>query len=130
MNDTDRKAIEERLLEEREARLEALAQLDNRFKEWIETGDLTNYPLHMADEGTDAMEQEKELLLAHQEGEQLLQIDDALGRLYRDPDGFGACESCGGEISTERLELVPWARRCIACQEAAEAGRVGDSSDS
>lgn len=124
MDEKRRNRIEERLLEERKERLEALADLDERFRERMEgdDGDLTNYPLHMADEGTDTMEQEKQSLMVHQEGEQLLAIDDALRRLYKEPDTFGQCANCGKEISMERLDLVPWASLCISCQEEAESG--------
>lgn len=120
MNDTQRKKIEERLLEERKERLEALAELDDRIKEQLQAGELTKYPLHMADEGTRTMEQEKEMLLAHTEGEQLLEIDDALRRLYKEPDTFGVCDRCGKEIGMERLEMVPWAKLCISCQKEIE----------
>lgn len=124
MDEKQRKQIESRLLEERQERLEALADLDERFKERMEgdDGDLTNYPLHMADEGTDTMEQEKQSLMVHKEGEQLLAIDDALRRLYKEPETFGTCTRCGTEISMERLELVPWAAVCVNCQEEIEAG--------
>ena len=124
MNDSERKRIEERLLEERAELLEVLAQMDERFRERLEgdDGDLTNYPLHMADEGTDTMEQEKEFLLAHNEGEQLLEIDASLRRLYKEPERFGTCDRCGGEISMERLEIVPWAKLCISCKQEAESG--------
>lgn len=128
MDEKQRKQIESRLLEERRERLDALAELDERFKERMEgdDGDLTNYPLHMADEGTDTMEQEKQALMVHTEGEQLLAIDDALRRLYKEPESFGTCQRCGTEISMERLELVPWAASCVSCQEAMEAG-AGES---
>ena len=33
---------------------------------------------------------------------------------------FGECADCGGEIESKRLEAIPWARYCIACQEAKE----------
>lgn len=124
MDEKRRKKIEERLLEERQVRLRALADLDERFRERMEgdDGDLTHYPLHMADEGTDTMEQEKQSLMVHQEGEQLLAIDDALRQLYKEPDTFGKCANCGTEISMERLDLVPWASLCISCQEATESG--------
>jgi DnaK suppressor protein len=124
MDDRQRKQMESRLLEERASRVEALAQLDDRFKERFDNGDgdLTNYPLHMADEGTDTMEQEKEALLAHQEGEQFLEINEALRRLYKEPEEFGRCERCGEQIAFERLDMVPWARLCISCQESVEAG--------
>lgn len=124
MDEKQRDQIESRLLEERQERLEALADLDERFKERMEgdDGDLTNYPLHMADEGTDTMEQEKQSLMVHKEGEQLLAIDDALRRLYKEPETFGTCTRCGTEISMERLELVPWAAVCVSCQEEIESG--------
>ncbi len=122
MNKKEREKIRERLLEERQDRLELLAEMDERIKEGLETGDsdLSHYPLHMADEGTDTMDQEKEFLLASQEGRQLMAIDEALRRLYKDPEAFGTCQACGGEIAMERLEIVPWARLCIACKRRAE----------
>jgi DnaK suppressor protein len=123
MNDRDRDRIRDRLLEERSARLEKLAEFDDRYKERLELGDdeLSKYPLHQADEGTDTMEQEKEFLLASEDGRQLMDIDSALRALYREPDEFGRCERCGREIATERLEMVPWARLCVDCQAAVEA---------
>lgn len=122
MNEQTRERIQERLLEERQDRLEALSELDDRFKDMIDTedGSLTKYPLHMADEGTDTMEQEKDFLLAHREGEELLEIDDALRKLYKEEASFGTCERCGGEIAEERLDLVPWARHCIDCKRELE----------
>jgi RNA polymerase-binding transcription factor len=47
------------------------------------------------------------------------QIEEALIRL--DDETYGICEDCGREISEGRLKAVPFARRCIQCQEKAEA---------
>ena len=47
------------------------------------------------------------------------QIDEALLRL--EEGTYGICEDCGREISEARLKAVPFARRCIQCQEKAEA---------
>ena len=33
---------------------------------------------------------------------------------------FGECADCGGEIESKRLGAIPWARYCIAYQEARE----------
>jgi DnaK suppressor protein len=33
---------------------------------------------------------------------------------------FGSCESCGESIEPKRLDAVPWARYCRACQEVEE----------
>jgi DnaK suppressor protein len=33
---------------------------------------------------------------------------------------FGICAGCEETINPKRLEAVPWASRCIVCQEAAD----------
>jgi RNA polymerase-binding transcription factor DksA len=45
------------------------------------------------------------------------EIDAALGRI--DAGTYGRCVSCGAEIPEERLELRPFAGRCVACTQAA-----------
>ena len=115
------KKIEQRLLEERERTARALQRSDEATRISIEEdGDLTSYPQHPADEGTDTMEQEKALMLLTQEGQRLAEIDSALRRLYREPDQFGRCERCGRQIGMERLDLVPWATLCRDCQTGLE----------
>ncbi len=52
--------------------------------------------------------------------EQLARIADALRRLDESPDSFGLCEVCEDEIPARRLELLPFVRRCVACQTRAE----------
>ena len=37
---------------------------------------------------------------------------------------YGVCVDCDKEIPRRRLELTPWARRCVACQRAAEEGEA------
>jgi DnaK suppressor protein len=32
---------------------------------------------------------------------------------------YGVCATCGDPIPAERLEALPWATRCIACQSLA-----------
>jgi DnaK suppressor protein len=51
----------------------------------------------------------------------LRQVRAALGRVH---DGsFGVCVDCDSEISSKRLAAVPWAPRCIQCQDAADGDR-------
>jgi DnaK suppressor protein len=45
----------------------------------------------------------------------LREISDALDRLEHDQ--YGICLECEEPISTKRLDAVPWARYCVACQE-------------
>jgi RNA polymerase-binding transcription factor DksA len=121
MESTQRQEIEKRLLAERARALKALDRMGEDARNGAnDDGGLTNYPLHLADEGTDAMQREKELLLMSSEGRRLVEIDEALRRLYRDPENFGRCERCGNEIGFERLSIVPWARRCVACKTLEE----------
>src|SRR3954471_13730142 len=45
--------------------------------------------------------------------------------LRRIGDGtFGECAHCGESINHKRLEAVPWAQYCIACQEQIERGEL------
>jgi DnaK suppressor protein len=48
----------------------------------------------------------------------LRQVKAALARI-RD-GGFGACIECESAISPKRLAAIPWAPRCIQCEEAAD----------
>ena len=88
-------------------------------------GDLSSYSFHMADQGTDAMEREKAFLFASQEGRFLWHIDEALRRLYRSPETFGKCHSCGNDIAFERLDALPHARYCIEYKQREEDGKKG-----
>ncbi len=45
-------------------------------------------------------------------------LDEALRRL--DEGLYGVCDQCGGPIGEARLKVLPFARRCITCQEQAE----------
>ena len=117
-----RETIEKRLLEERERALEAIADFEESSENSPrdESGELSYYRFHMADIGTEAMEREKQFLLASNEGERLYRIDEALRRLYSDPETFGICERCGRPIGMERLEMVPETTLCAACQRELE----------
>lgn len=121
MNTTDLKHFEARLLEERGKVLETLDELDTDVIGKGEgDGDITNFPLHLADEGTDTMAQEKDYLVASSEGQVLYRIDSALRTLYKDPEAYGRCEVCGREISHERLDIIPWATRCVEDERKSE----------
>lgn len=53
--------------------------------------------------------------LDQQEKEEIVAIDEALGRL--ETGTYGICESCGGDISLKRLEALPYTRLCLECAE-------------
>ena len=117
--------FEKRLLEERKRVLKELGNYSETFGATPQSadGDLSSYSFHMADQGTDAMEREKAFLFASQEGRFLWHIDEALRRLYRSPETFGKCHSCGEDIDYDRLDALPHARLCITCKQREEDGK-------
>jgi DnaK suppressor protein len=84
------------------------------------SGDLSRMPIHMADIGSDAYEQEFTLSLMANEEETLELVEQALGRIKAKK--FGICEECGGVIAKKRLEAIPFAPMCIRCAEKFESG--------
>jgi DnaK suppressor protein len=128
MTNKEREHLEKRLVRERERAIKGLRQLDELMAPLESDGELTNYPLHLADEGTDTMEQEQSFLLLSKEGRLLIEIDEALRTLYKNPDRFGQCNDCGKTIAFERLDIVPWAKLCVECQRSHEARIVVEVS--
>lgn len=121
MTKEQREHLEQRLLKERQRAVKAVRQLEESLTPQDQDGDLTNYPFHLADEGTDTIEQEQSFLFRSQEGRLLYDIDDSLRTLYKEPERFGQCLSCGTEVPFERLDMVPWAKHCLDCQEVQES---------
>jgi len=115
--------IEKRLLNERARALRSLGLFDERANEDREScdSDLAVHTDHMADQGTEAMEREKAALFATKEGRYLYRLEEALRRLYSDPENFGACHTCGEPVGFERLDALPHARYCIDCKLKEEA---------
>src|SRR5918995_580614 len=115
LNPEERERIEFRLHDERERVLKILRRFEeNRERSGLEAaGDLSEYPFHVADRGTDSYDQEMDMVQAQRASRELEEIDDALRRFYEEPDRFGICENTGEPIPMERLDIVPWAPTCI-----------------
>ncbi len=122
MNKKQRTHLEERLIEERDRVMKELGHYGESFSTTLQAsdGDLSSYSFHMADQGTDAMEREKQFLMASKEGRYLWHVNQALRRLYADPNTFGKCQTCRRNINLERLDALPHARLCITCKEQEE----------
>lgn len=102
-----------RLLEDRRRLRDDLGRL---YGESIRTPERT--PL--ADLGSEADEQSQDLGLAEQAGRRIIETDRAIERIEQGT--YGICESCGRSISIERLDAIPSAERCAACQSTLERG--------
>lgn len=79
------------------------------------SGDISENP---AEQATDNSEQELSLGRMASQTREIREIDEALERIK---DGtFGKCEECGKAVPAARLEAIPYARLCTACQLKAE----------
>ena len=121
VSEKDFQEFEQRLQTERQKILKEMGYLENtvfKVNQRDSSGDLSGYAFHMADAGTDAMEREKAFLFASTEGRLLLEINEALRRIYRNE--YGQCENCGQLIARARLEAMPYVRLCVSCKEKEE----------
>ncbi len=108
------------LLEEKERLEQHLARLEQDFKtsQQESSSDLSAYPLHMADLGTETAKREENSLFTDEEEKRRVLINEALKKIYSGE--YGKCENCASTISEERLEAIPYARLCIKCKEKKE----------
>ncbi len=73
---------------------------------------------HLAEDGSNVMEQERILAVSGDLRDVMAQVTEALERL--DTDEFGICRRCGKPINAERLEAFPFVRYDIECQSQIE----------
>jgi len=75
--------------------------------------------VHAEGDDSDAdVQQDIDLAMIQLRAEMSVQIAAALDRI--DAGNYGDCASCGGEISRQRLEALPFAVRCLACEDTRE----------
>ena len=117
-----------------EKRDEIINQLQNLKEQMmdISTGEYINenspYSLHMAEQGTDAMEREKTFLYAQRETKFLSYLEAALQRI--DNGIYGICLECIEEpkhlcdscplVPKARLEAVPHSQVCVPIKQLQE----------
>ena len=65
------------------------------------------------------------LSLTEMDRKHLLFVEEALNRIDRGE--YGYCQQCGEDINLKRLEVQPWARHCVRCQELEEKGLLPQS---
>jgi len=108
------------IYESAKANMDALVDKDSgEYK-----GDNLSYSSHMAEQGTDEMEREKNYLFVQRDEKYLGYLQDALMRI--DQGTYGICVDCRDEpknlcrtcplVVRERLELVPITQHCIECK--------------
>ena len=74
----------------------------------------------IADKAANSYTKEFLFSLSNNERDMLQLVDEALLRI--EGRRYGVCVVCEDEMDKKRLEAVPWAKRCISCQEKQEQG--------
>jgi DnaK suppressor protein len=113
----DMKAIRTKLEEQRRELVEGVARAREMGSVETESG-----APDIADRATSAFQREFSFSLSENESKLLQLIDEAITRL--DAGGFGQCAHCEEAIEPLRLQAIPWARHCIACQELQDRGEI------
>ena len=79
---------------------------------------------HLADSSFEQYEQEFNLSMIENESDELREIARAMDKISQGT--FGVCESCGIDISIERLRAMPYTRVCIHCRSRFELEGNGE----
>jgi RNA polymerase-binding transcription factor DksA len=110
----DASQARERLVHERDRVTDLIAGLRSEGldqEEADQTGELTHYDQHPADQASETFEREKDLSILERLEADLAEIEAALQRV--DDGTYGLDEVTGEPIDPERLEALPTARTNI-----------------
>jgi DnaK suppressor protein len=106
-------ALRAALLEERQRALDEL-------EETVQAPGQMTYGSQAA-AASQVFAQQRDLALHDRSQAQLELVDAALARI--EAGTFGTCLRCGQPIAAGRLEALPWAAHCIACQAIVDRER-------
>jgi len=118
----DHETIRKRLLAERDELLHHIRRLEQITEELRgdRSGGEGGVSNHMAEGASGTFDQERNLALESNLRRTLESVEAALKRLEHGT--YGLCETCGQPIDRARLETLPYAARCVACQRRLELG--------
>jgi DnaK suppressor protein len=110
----------------RQRLLERRAQLVHRIYDLAETREgVTEPQIEFGDKAQAEAPAEVLERLDEQNREEWEAIEAALARI--EAGTYGTCDACGKAMTVARLDAMPMARRCLACQQQSEAERKGPS---
>jgi len=120
MDKSELRHYEELLNKEKERRTSSLK--DNRQGVGISlrdaTSELSSYDNHPGDLGNETFEAERNFSFRTREKFLLSEVDVALNKIAE--GSYGLCEVCHNEIDEDRLEVRPYTRLCIHCENDLE----------
>lgn len=87
--------------------------------EWRDGSSGANGAMDEIDQANELIEKEMGFVMSSNMRSNLKEVEEALGRIEK--KHYGKCLHCGEEISPKRLEVLPFARYCVPCQEKIES---------
>ena len=100
-------------------RLLALRDEILKVIEWRDTAGGSDGAMDEIDQANELIEKEMGFVMSSNMRANLKEVEDALDRIEK--THYGKCLHCGQEISPKRLEVLPFARFCVPCQEKLES---------
>ncbi len=113
MEEHDIEKLREVLLQKREEIIGGVRQLYASSQEVGQDG-----IQDMADEASNLYTQQILMSLNENQRKQLREVDEALDRIGEGT--YGVCEHCGKTIGIKRLQIRPFAKYCVQCQDMME----------
>ena len=78
-----------------------------------------------ADKSVDELLKHVNAAIIGNRSEEIDRIDEALRKF--EEGTYGVCEECGCDIPVKRLEIVPFAIRCVVCQNEIDRKKEKES---
>jgi len=99
-------------------RLETLRAEIVKVIGWSDATGSSGGAMDEIDQANELIEKEMGFLMSSSMISNLKEVQEALERI--DKKEYGKCQHCGAAISPKRLEVLPFARFCVPCQETME----------
>jgi DnaK suppressor protein len=120
MRQAEQNQYRERLLELRNRLHDETQEALNRVAARAQAADeLSHVPTHAADRDSDGLD--RDMALEANREQMLDAINSSLERIRE--GSYGKCEDCKAVIPKARLETLPFALRCVACEMKHERAR-------
>jgi len=87
--------------------------------EWRDSSGGADGAMDEIDQANELIEKEMGFVMSSNMRANLKEVEEALDRIEK--KHYGKCLHCGEEISPKRLEVLPFARYCVPCQEKIES---------
>ena len=107
-----------RLLAKKAELERSIAALTEAYPTPVSSTEVHEGPNDNEDVATDFLETQQEQSIMVNQQALLTLVNNALQRLENGT--YGLCQQCGEAIAPKRLEALPWAERCVSCEEQLE----------